>query len=202
MSSSTTSSKNLILRSPERPLLTPSTYPRPLTHEHADDVRGIGGAVGEAKKLGTFVGVFVLKEATIRGVILFRRTGWAWATRGREEAWWILVIANSITLLTGRSRWATRRGDEGRGLAVVAVAQDVGKLARYADDFGAHFGDAFAGKARRGGRDAERGDDLAAVTGDGGGDAAHAEVKFFVVDGVALGAHALGLGGELREGGE
>ena len=82
------------------------------------------------------------------------------------------------------------------------MAEDGGKFAGEADDFGAHFGDAFAGEASRCGRDAEGGDDLATVTGDGGGYATHARVKFFVVDSVALGVHALGLGGELGQGRE
>ncbi|MEZ5276594.1 MAG: hypothetical protein R3F07_09460 [Opitutaceae bacterium] len=54
-------------------------------------------------KFGTFGGVFVPNLLTILGVILFLRTGWVVGQAGLKGALIILLIANSITLLTSLS---------------------------------------------------------------------------------------------------
>ena len=54
-------------------------------------------------KFGTFGGVFVPNVLTILGVIMFLRTGWVVGNAGLKEALLILVVANSITLLTSLS---------------------------------------------------------------------------------------------------
>lgn len=57
----------------------------------------------ESVKFGTFGGVFVPNVLTILGVILFLRTGWVVGHAGLRDALLILLIANSITLLTSLS---------------------------------------------------------------------------------------------------
>jgi len=54
-------------------------------------------------KFGTFGGVFTPNVLTILGVIMFLRTGWVVGNAGLKQALIILVIANSITLLTSLS---------------------------------------------------------------------------------------------------
>lgn len=54
----------------------------------------------DARKLGTFGGVFVPNVLTILGVIMFLRTGWVVGNAGLRFSLLILVIANTITLLT------------------------------------------------------------------------------------------------------
>lgn len=54
----------------------------------------------EPRKFGTFGGVFIPNVLTILGVIMFLRTGWVVGNAGLKEALLILVVANSITLLT------------------------------------------------------------------------------------------------------
>jgi len=56
-----------------------------------------------SKKFRTFSGVFVPNVLTILGVILFMRSGWVVGQAGVKDALLILVIANSITLLTSLS---------------------------------------------------------------------------------------------------
>jgi amino acid transporter len=57
----------------------------------------------EALRLGTFSGVFVPNILTILGVILFMRAGWVVGHAGLLQALLILLIANSITLMTAMS---------------------------------------------------------------------------------------------------
>ncbi len=54
-------------------------------------------------KFGTFGGVFVPNVLTILGVIMFLRTGWVVGQAGLKDALTILLIANTITLLTSLS---------------------------------------------------------------------------------------------------
>ena len=54
-------------------------------------------------KFGMFGGVFVPNVLTILGVIMFLRTGWVVGQAGLKDALIILLIANSITLLTSLS---------------------------------------------------------------------------------------------------
>src|SRR5690606_8807277 len=57
----------------------------------------------EPMKFGTFGGVFIPNVLTILGVIMFLRTGWVVGQAGLKDALIILLIANSITLLTSLS---------------------------------------------------------------------------------------------------
>jgi amino acid transporter len=57
----------------------------------------------EPVKFGAFGGVFVPNVLTILGVIMFLRTGWVVGNAGLRNALLILVIANSITILTSLS---------------------------------------------------------------------------------------------------
>jgi solute carrier family 12 (potassium/chloride transporter), member 4/6 len=54
-------------------------------------------------KLGTFVGVFTPTVLTILGVIMFLRMGWVVSNAGLRGALLIVVIANTITLITALS---------------------------------------------------------------------------------------------------
>lgn len=54
-------------------------------------------------KLGTFVGVFTPTVLTILGVIMFLRMGWVVANAGLWGALLIVIIANTITLITALS---------------------------------------------------------------------------------------------------
>lgn len=54
-------------------------------------------------RFGTFAGVFTPNVLTILGLILFLRTGWVVGQAGLVGALIIVLIANSITLLTGLS---------------------------------------------------------------------------------------------------
>ena len=54
-------------------------------------------------QFGTFSGVLVPNILTILGVIMFMRMGWVVGQAGLFQAWMILAIANSITLLTSLS---------------------------------------------------------------------------------------------------
>ncbi|MBL7121476.1 MAG: Na-K-Cl cotransporter, partial [Candidatus Marinimicrobia bacterium] len=57
----------------------------------------------EIKGLGTFGGVFVPNILTILGVIMYLRMGWVVGNAGLFNTLIILLIANSITLLTALS---------------------------------------------------------------------------------------------------
>ncbi|GIV79447.1 MAG: Na-K-Cl cotransporter [Litorilinea sp.] len=54
-------------------------------------------------RFGTFAGVFTPNVLTILGLILFLRTGWVVGQAGLIQALIIVLLANSITLLTGLS---------------------------------------------------------------------------------------------------
>jgi amino acid transporter len=54
----------------------------------------------ETKKLGTFLGVFTPTILTILGVIMYMRAGWVAGHMGLVNTLLIVLIANSITLIT------------------------------------------------------------------------------------------------------
>lgn len=55
---------------------------------------------GEAKKFGTFLGVFTPSILTILGVIMYLRFGWVVANAGLAGALLIVVLCSSIALIT------------------------------------------------------------------------------------------------------
>lgn len=57
----------------------------------------------DARKFGTFGGVFVPNVLTILGVILFLRAGWVVGNAGLKDAILMLCLANSVTLVTALS---------------------------------------------------------------------------------------------------
>jgi amino acid transporter len=68
-----------------------------------------------AHKFGTFAGVFTPTILTIFGVIMFMRAGFVVGQAGVAQAMLILVVANSITLLTSLSVSAMATNTEVRG---------------------------------------------------------------------------------------
>ena len=64
--------------------------------------RGLGGGTKQ-QKLGAFVGVFTPSILTILGVILYLRTGWVVGSVGLLQALLIVVIANTVTLVSALS---------------------------------------------------------------------------------------------------
>ncbi len=54
-------------------------------------------------KLGTFIGVFTPTVLTILGVIMYLRLGWVVGNAGMMGAFFIVLLANSITLVTALS---------------------------------------------------------------------------------------------------
>jgi len=81
----------------------------------------------QAKKFGTFAGVFTPNVLTILGVILFLRTGWVVGQAGLKEAVLILLIANSITFLTSLSLSAiTTNTRVGGGGAYYLISRSLG----------------------------------------------------------------------------
>jgi len=80
-----------------------------------------------ARKFGTFGGVFVPNVLTILGVIMFLRTGWVVGNAGLPQALIILVIANSITLLTSLSLSAVATNTKvGGGGAYFLISRSLG----------------------------------------------------------------------------
>ena len=79
------------------------------------------------RHLGTFGGVFVPNVLTILGVIMFLRAGWVVGNAGLGGALLILLIANSITLLTAMSLAAVATNTRvGVGGAYFLVARSLG----------------------------------------------------------------------------
>lgn len=77
--------------------------------------------------MGTFGGVFVPNVLTILGVVMFLRAGWVVGNAGLIGALLILVIANSITLLTTLSLSAVATNTHvGVGGAYFLVARSLG----------------------------------------------------------------------------
>ncbi len=54
----------------------------------------------EGRKLGTFLGVFTPTVLTILGVIMYMRLGWVLGNMGLQNTLLIVLLANSITLIT------------------------------------------------------------------------------------------------------
>lgn len=81
----------------------------------------------EPRKFGTFGGVFIPNVLTILGVIMFLRTGWVVGNAGLKEALLILVVANSITLLTTLSLSAIATNTKvGGGGAYFLISRSLG----------------------------------------------------------------------------
>jgi amino acid transporter len=90
------------------------------------DVKTIAGSK-EPVKFGTISGVFVPNVLTILGVILFMRTGWVVGQAGIFYTLIILVIANSITLLTSLSLSAIATNTKvGGGGAYFLISRSLG----------------------------------------------------------------------------
>lgn len=85
------------------------------------------GATSQAKKFGTFGGVFVPNVLTILGVIMFLRAGWVVGQAGLKQALIILCIANGITLLTSLSLSAIATNTRvGGGGAYFLISRSLG----------------------------------------------------------------------------
>lgn len=69
----------------------------------------------ETRKFGTFGGVFVPNTLTILGVILFMRSGWVVGNSGLWNALLMLVLANSVTLLSSLSLSAIATNTKAQG---------------------------------------------------------------------------------------
>lgn len=81
----------------------------------------------DARRFGTFGGVFVPNVLTILGVILFLRAGWVVGNAGLKGALLILLIANAITLLTALSLSAVATNTKvGVGGAYFLIARSLG----------------------------------------------------------------------------
>ncbi len=81
----------------------------------------------DARKLGTFGGVFVPSFLTILGVIMFLRSGWVVGNAGLGGALGILVISTTITFLTSLSLSAIATNTRmGVGGAYFLVSRSLG----------------------------------------------------------------------------
>lgn len=88
---------------------------------------GSKGSSKQSGKFGTFSGVFVPNVLTILGVILFMRTGWVVGQAGIYNTLIILVLANSITLLTSLSLSAIATNTKvGGGGAYFLISRSLG----------------------------------------------------------------------------
>ncbi len=91
------------------------------------DLRTCMAEAKRAQQFGTFGGVFTPNVLTILGVILFLRTGWVVGQAGLKEALLILVIANTITLLTSLSLSAIATNTRvGTGGAYFLISRSLG----------------------------------------------------------------------------
>lgn len=85
------------------------------------------GLANTAHKFGAFGGVFTPNVLTILGVILFLRAGWVVGNAGLGQALMILIIANSITLLTSLSLSAIATNTKvGGGGAYFLISRSLG----------------------------------------------------------------------------
>lgn len=81
----------------------------------------------DVRTLNTFGGVFVPNVLTILGVILFLRSGWVIGMAGLKSALLILLVANSITLLTSLSLSAIATNTKvGVGGAYFLISRSLG----------------------------------------------------------------------------
>lgn len=62
---------------------------------------------GEAKKFGTFKGVYMPSVITVFGIIMYMRIGWVLGTMGLTQTLLIITLASGITFLTALSIAAT-----------------------------------------------------------------------------------------------
>ncbi len=82
---------------------------------------------GNGKKLGAFIGVFTPSILTILGVILYLRTGWMVGSVGLLPALGIVVIANSVTLISALSVSAVVTNMRvGKGGAYYIISRSLG----------------------------------------------------------------------------
>ncbi|MCB1152565.1 MAG: Na-K-Cl cotransporter [Deltaproteobacteria bacterium] len=68
--------------------------------EIADSIPQAGPANPDARKLGSFLGVYTPTILTILGVIMYLRFGWLVGHLGLERTVLIVIVANSITIIT------------------------------------------------------------------------------------------------------
>lgn len=84
-------------------------------------------AADAPRKFGAFGGVFTPNVLTILGVIMFLRAGWVVGNAGLHRALIILLIANSITLLTSLSLSAIATNTKvGGGGAYFLISRSLG----------------------------------------------------------------------------
>lgn len=69
----------------------------------------------EARKFGTFGGVFVPNVLTILGVIMFLRSGWVVGNAGLKQAVVMLCLANALTLVSALSLSAIATNTKAQG---------------------------------------------------------------------------------------
>lgn len=82
---------------------------------------------GNNKKLGAFIGVFTPSILTILGVILYLRTGWMVGSVGLLPALGIVVIANTVTLISALSVSAVVTNMRvGKGGAYYIISRSLG----------------------------------------------------------------------------
>lgn len=82
---------------------------------------------GNNKKLGAFIGVFTPSILTILGVILYLRTGWMVGSVGLLPALGIVVIANTVTLISALSVSAVVTNMRvGKGGAYFIISRSLG----------------------------------------------------------------------------
>ncbi len=85
------------------------------------------GTTSGAGKLGTFLGVFTPTILTILGVIMYLRFGWVVGQVGLFKTLLIVLLANSITLLTSLSLSAIATNSHvGVGGAYYMISRSLG----------------------------------------------------------------------------
>ncbi len=85
------------------------------------------GNLKEAKKFGTFGGVFTPTLLTILGVIMYLRLGWVVGNAGLLGAWLIIIISYAITVFTALSMSSiTTNIRIGAGGAYAIISQALG----------------------------------------------------------------------------
>jgi amino acid transporter len=89
--------------------------------------RAFGGPSGSGGGLGTFLGVYTPTVLTILGVILYLRLGWVVGQAGLARTLLIVVVANSITLVTALALSAVATNSRvGVGGAYYIISRSLG----------------------------------------------------------------------------
>lgn len=92
-----------------------------------DGITQVFGRQNHKKKLGAFIGVFTPSILTILGVILYLRTGWMVGSIGLLPALGIVVIANTVTLISALSISAVVTNMRvGKGGAYYIISRSLG----------------------------------------------------------------------------